>query len=44
MRRKNVYESPLLETVDIRIETGFAASGEGQITPGTDEGELNEEE
>ncbi len=33
MKRKGVYESPRLEIVDIRIEAGFAASGEGQITP-----------
>ena len=31
MRRKGVYESPRLEIVDIRIEAGFAASGEGQM-------------
>ncbi len=44
MRIKGVYGSPRLEIVDIRIEAGFAASGEGQITPGEDDGELGDEE
>lgn len=44
MKRKGVYESPRLEIVDIRIEAGFAASGEVQITPGEDDGELGDEE
>lgn len=40
MKKKGAYQTPLVEVVNVRIEEGFAASGEGQIEPGGDDGEL----
>lgn len=38
--QKNAYEVPLLRIFEVKIEEGFAASGEGEITSGGDDGEL----
>ncbi len=40
--QKNAYEAPQVRIFDVKIEAGFAASGEGSITPGGDDGELND--
>lgn len=41
--QNNAYEVPLLRIFEVNIEEGFAASGEGQITPGGDDGELGDD-